>query len=114
MFRAGSAKRKRLPGSGSAMSGALTFRRETREDLRVIEAGPDDLESHAAIDRLGLFGEIDHTHAALAERIEDLVRTDPFEGGIGGIERKAEKAVGARTSRGGEGAATDGATRFAH
>ena len=48
---------------------------EAGHDLGELEAGPEDLQRHPAVDRRGLLGLVDHAHAALAEP-EDPVGAD--------------------------------------
>jgi hypothetical protein len=49
---------------------------ETCDDLAGIHAGLDDLQGHAAADRLGLLGDEDQAHAALADLLHQPVRAD--------------------------------------
>ena len=46
---------------------------EPREDLARIHARLDELEGHAALDRLGLLGDPDGPHATFADLLQQLV-----------------------------------------
>ena len=50
---------------------------EAGDDLPGVHAEPDDLEGDAPADRLLLLGHVDHTAAALADLLEQLVAADP-------------------------------------
>jgi hypothetical protein len=66
----------------------LALGREAPHHLLRVHARLDDLERHAAADRLGLLGHPDGAHAALAELLQELVRADldvrGFRGDLGG------------------------------
>ena len=49
---------------------------EPRDDLVRIHPRLDDLDGDAAADWLRLLGEVDGTHAALAEELDDTIRSD--------------------------------------
>ena len=54
----------------------LTLGLETGDDLLRIHAQLDDFEGDSALDGLGLLGEVDDAHPALADLLKDPVRTD--------------------------------------
>ncbi len=54
----------------------LTLALESGDDLLGVHAGLDDLERHAAADRFFLLGEVDDTHAPLADLLAELVGAD--------------------------------------
>src|SRR5574338_1095776 len=54
----------------------LAFGFEPRDDLASLHAELDDFQRNAAADRLLLLGEIDDTHAAFAEPLQNPVRPD--------------------------------------
>ncbi len=49
---------------------------ETSDHLPGVHARLDDLQRHPPLDRLGLLGHVDHAHAAFADLLQQLVRTD--------------------------------------
>src|SRR6266540_4442743 len=49
---------------------------EARDDLAAVHAGLDDLEGDLALHGLGLLGQEDRAHAALAELLEEFVGAD--------------------------------------
>ena len=51
---------------------------EPRYDLAAVHSQLDDLQRHLAPHRLHLLGDVDRSHAALAEDVEHPVRSDPF------------------------------------
>ena len=63
----------------SASNRAITSRR--------VHPRLDDLQGHPAADRLGLLGDVDHAHPALADLLQQLVRADHR---AGGLRRRAE------------------------
>jgi hypothetical protein len=56
---------------------------EASDDLAAIHARLDDLESNLALDGLGLLGHEDGAHAAFADLLQQLVRTDDRAGTFG-------------------------------
>jgi len=54
----------------------LAFRFEAGDDLAAVHAGLDDLEGDLALDGFRLLGHPDDAHAAFADLLEQLVRTD--------------------------------------
>ena len=73
---------------------------EAGEDHRRAAAlGPDQLDSHLAFDRFGLFGHPDATHAAFADRLQELV--------LAGDEGSCRSDGGVQGGRRGEGWAGD-------
>ena len=49
---------------------------EASDDLARIHAGLDDLERHAALDRVLLVGDVNQAHAAFTDPFQQLVRAD--------------------------------------
>jgi hypothetical protein len=49
---------------------------ETRKHLLAVHAGLDQLQCDLALHRFALFGQVHRTHAALTERIEQLIGAD--------------------------------------
>jgi hypothetical protein len=68
----------------------LAFRLEASDDLGAIHAWLDDLQGHAAADRLLLIGHVDNAHAALADLLQELVaanaRARSFSKRVGGCQ----------------------------
>ncbi len=54
----------------------LTLGAEAAQDLLAVHAQLDDLQRHAAADRLLLLSDVDRSHASLAQHSEDPVGTD--------------------------------------
>jgi hypothetical protein len=81
---------------------------EAGDHLLGVHPELDQLERDPAAHRLGLFGEVDDPHAALAERVEDLVGADLL-GKVGGaagvavgrgsIQAQLQQTTGVQTSR---------------
>jgi plasmid stabilization system protein ParE len=61
----------------------LAFGPKACEDLAAIHASLDELQRHRPPHRLGLLGHVDRAHAPLADRLEQLVRTDDRAGPLG-------------------------------
>ena len=57
----------------------LTLAFEARQNGFRLQSRADQLHRHASLHRLGLLGQADDTHAALAEHGEHLVRTDALD-----------------------------------
>ena len=69
----------------------LPLRLEAGDDRLGVHAQLDDLERHAAADRLGLFGHIDGAAAAFAQLFQQLVVADhPANRVVGRVLRGAE------------------------
>jgi len=62
----------------------LAFGLEAGEDVAGIHAGFDDLESHFALDGLGLLGHPNHAHAAFADLLQELVGANDHAGAFAG------------------------------
>ena len=54
----------------------LTLRLEASQDLSAVHPRLDQLDRDQPLDRLGLLGHPDRTHAALAHLLDQLVRAD--------------------------------------
>ena len=65
------------PNGGKATN---TLGLEARDDLLGVHAQLNDLERHAAADRLFLFGHPDAAHAAFADLLKEFVATDTVTG----------------------------------
>ncbi len=84
---------------------SLAFGLEAGDDLAGVHAGLDQLDGDEALDRLGLLGHPDAAHAALADRLDELVRADHRAGALRGRlvdgrlgsarQRAVQQAVGA-------------------
>jgi hypothetical protein len=61
----------------------LPFHLEARENLTAVHAGLDHLERDAAADGLPLLGEVDDAEAPLPQRLQEPVRADRPEDGVG-------------------------------
>ena len=66
----------------------LSFGLEAGDDLFGVHAGLDDLERDLAADGLGLLGDVDDAHAALANLFAEGVGADLGSGGFGGSEER--------------------------
>ena len=81
----------------------LTLGLEPGDDLSGIHPGLDELDGHQALHRLGLLGHPDGAHAAFADLLNQLVRTDE---GAGRLARRcwfrdiSRPAGGRRLGRG--------------
>ena len=53
-----------------------------RDDLLGIQAGLDDLQGDTTTHRLVLFGHVDGSHAAFADALQQLVRSDRFSDSV--------------------------------
>lgn len=62
----------------------LPFGLEAGDDCLGVHSRLDQLQRHASADRFGLFGDVDHPAAALAEAFEELVAADRQADGIVG------------------------------
>ena len=67
---------------------------EPGDDLAGVHAGLDDLERDLAADGRLLLGHVDDAHAAFADLLEQLVRSDPRTGAFG--ERAGDRVVARR------------------
>ena len=75
---------------------------EAGDDLAGVHAELDDLERHAPLDRRALLGHVDRAEAALAEELQDPVRSDLRAeavgrrqvDGLGGVEARRRVAGG--------------------
>jgi hypothetical protein len=54
----------------------LAFGLEARQYLLRVHSKLDDLQGNASLDRLLLFGEVHHSHAAFAEHLQKAIRSD--------------------------------------
>jgi len=71
----------------------LPLRLEPRQHLSAVHPGLDELHGDRAPDRLGLLGRPDLAHAALADRLPQLVRPDPVPRVGGGGDVVAEVGI---------------------
>src|SRR5262245_49337776 len=60
----------------SISASALALGLEAGHDLGGVHARLDDLEGNPALDRLGLLGHPDGSHAAFADQLQQLVRAE--------------------------------------
>jgi hypothetical protein len=58
----------------------LPLRLKASDHLASVHAWPDDLQSHAALDRFALLGHVDDAHAPFADLLQELVRADLHSG----------------------------------
>jgi hypothetical protein len=72
----------------------LTLGLEAGDDLFRVHAGLDQLDRHAAPDRLGLLREPDLAHAALADLLKESVGTDRLRGRARGGSGSGDVALG--------------------
>ena len=79
----GPARVGRAPASNTFAMSRMVHQRqrlplglEPGDDLRRVHARLDDLQRHAAAERVGLLGQPDLAHAAFADPLEQTVRTE--------------------------------------
>ena len=67
---------------------------EAGDHLPAVHAGLDDLERHAAADRLLLLGHVDDAHAPFADLLQQLVGADLRAGGFADGQKRRWFVVG--------------------
>ena len=74
---------------------------EAGDDALGVHAQLDDLERHAAADRLLLLGHINHAAAAFADLLQQFVAANPVAGFLSRLQHQANSSLGGRRRGGG-------------